>query len=245
MSRKPFLEVAENLFNDRFTKAKVMFAAGSLVRGDGNEKSDIDCYVVFDAKDCPQAYRETIIFQDYICEIFIQNEYSWKYFTAKEPDDGEAVVQSMVMEGIPFGDQEFARMLKERMKEIHDKGPTPWSDDKIQMGRYSITDLMDDLPGKNEYEQIGTLSVLHQKLGNFYLRANNQWSGSRKSLDRILRGYNPEYADKYGKAFELAFKQNDLSLLEKLVDETLAPFGGRLMDGCKSFAPDAANKSVD
>ncbi|MDR1027391.1 MAG: nucleotidyltransferase domain-containing protein, partial [Rickettsiales bacterium] len=60
--RRPFLEVAEDLFNRRFRKAKVMFAAGSLVRGEGTEKSDIDCHIIYADRDLPRAYRDTIIY---------------------------------------------------------------------------------------------------------------------------------------------------------------------------------------
>jgi predicted nucleotidyltransferase len=242
MKKKPFLDVAERLFNEKFTMSKVMFVAGSLARGEGTEKSDIDCCIVFDLKDCPRAYRETIYFQDYICELFLQNENSIEYFAAEEADIGIPIIQNMVAEGIVFGDVIYAQVLKKRIQMGLDKGPKPLTSDQIEKSRYTITDLMDDIPAKYEYELLGTLSVLLQTLGNFYLRANGQWSGHRKSLQRELKKYNSRFADKYGTAFKSAFEQNNFSLLEKLVDEVLAPFGGRLMEGYKQFVPDRANE---
>ncbi len=35
--KRPFLDVAKDLFNERFSEAKVMFISGSLVRGEGTE----------------------------------------------------------------------------------------------------------------------------------------------------------------------------------------------------------------
>ena len=245
MKKRPFLEVAKDLFTEKFSDARVCFAAGALVRGAGTEKSDIDCFILFDSKNLPRAYRETIIYQDYICEMFIQSEVSFEYFTGKEPEDGRPIIQSMIMEGIPFGDRQYALQLKERMSKIFQNGPTVLDKDKIDAARYSITDLMDDIPAKTDFELFGTLSVLQQKLGDFYLRANNQWSGARKSLDRALRKFNQKFADKYGIAFEHAFIEKDFALLEHLVDEILAPFGGRLMENFKQFAPAKANQSVE
>ena len=219
-----------------------MFAAGSLVRGEGTEKSDIDLHIIFANEDLPKAYRDTVIYYDYICELFVQNENAFEYFLGQEPGDGTPVIMTMDIEGVPFGDREYAAEIKRRAKDMLAAGPLPLTEDQIMAKRYSITDLMDDIPAKNDGELLGTLSVLQQRLGDFFLRANNRWSGHRKSLHRALRNYDSDFAERYVRAFSAAFRENDMAPLEKLVDEVLAPFGGRLMAGYKSFAPDKANR---
>lgn len=244
IQKRDFLEVAKEFYNKEFKDAKCGFVAGSLVKGRGTINSDIDLYVVYDFAVLPKAYRKTIIYQDYIIECFVQNENSLNYFLEKEPSRGECVATNMILEGIVLpNESEYSKQVKAKAKAIYDKGPKVFSKEDIESCRYSITDLLDDIPAKSRGELLGTLAVLHQKLGDFYLRANNKWSGSRKSLHYILKAHNSDLAERYLLAFEKAHEE-DFSLLMKLADEILAPFGGRLIDGFKSIAPDEANKSL-
>ncbi|MDR1361016.1 MAG: hypothetical protein LBJ18_01755 [Rickettsiales bacterium] len=172
----------------------------------------------------------------------MQNENSLEYFVAKELDNGIPIVLSMISEGHPFGDNKYAEELKQRAQDLLAKGPAPLDKTEINRNRYAITDLIDDIPARNEYELLGTLAVLHQRLGDFYLRSNGQWSGNRKALHRAIKKYNPDFAQKYGDAFEAAFKQNNFFQLERLVGKILLPFGGRLVVSEKDYASDKANQ---
>lgn len=241
--RKNYLEVAKEFYNERFSAARCGFVAGSLTRGAGTDTSDIDLYVVYDIRDLPCAYRETVIYRNYIIECFVQNENSLDYFLGEEPSRGECVAADMIMNGIVLPcDSDYSVRLKNRARALYDKSPVPLSKEEIESRRYGLTDLLDDLPARNRGELQGTLAVLHQQLGDFYLRAKGMWSGSRKSLYRIMEQSAPEMAAKFVKAFDLAYRDENFNLLTDLADEILAPYGGRLTDGYKSVAPDRVNK---
>lgn len=243
MNKKNFLEVAEEFYNKNFKKAKCAFVAGSLVKGTGTLTSDIDFFVVFDIDELPEAYRETVFYQDYIIECFVQNENSLDYFLNRETECGQCAAASMIIEGIVLPrETEYSNKVKNKAAEIFAKGPRALSEKEIEARRYMITDLLDDLPARNTGELQGTLAAVHQELGDFYLRASGQWSGSRKALYQVMKKYRPEMAENFTAAFDAAYKKEDFSLLNRLADEILAPFGGRLTGGYKSMAPAEANR---
>lgn len=245
MNRKNFLEVAKDFYDEKFKKAKCAFVAGSLVKGTGTLTSDIDLYIVFDVKELPGAYRETVFYQDYLIECFVQNENSLDYFLNQESEYGECVAASMIIEGIVLPQEtEYSDKIKAKAGNLYAKGPKILSKGEIDARRYGITDLLDDLSAEDSGELQGTLAVLHQKLGDFYLRAGGQWSGSRKALYQMMKKISPDMAAEFSAAFDAACKNEDFGLLNRVADKILAPFGGRLSAGFKSIAPAEANQGL-
>jgi 8-oxo-dGTP pyrophosphatase MutT (NUDIX family) len=107
-----------------------------------------------------------------------------------------------------------------------EKGPPPLDESDLKRRRYFISDLLDDLrddrpPG----EVTGCLSGLFFLLGDFHLRAQNQWSGNGKGLIRRLRQLDADFAARYEQDFAKAFRGN-LAPVEKLVVHILQPYGG-------------------
>ncbi len=83
----------------------------------------------------------------------------------------------------------------------------------------------------------GCLSGLFFLLGDFHLRAQNQWSGNGKGLIRCLRKLDADFAARYEQDFAKAF-EGDLAPIEKLVVDILQPYGGLFWDGYCDLAPD-------
>ena len=115
------------------------------------------------------------------------------------------------------------------------------SPEEINQHRYGITDALDDVVAyKTVSELYGSLCQLHQNLADFYLRANQKWSGKGKSLVRAFKKAFPELSDEYEAAFKEAFNGN-ITPISELTDRLLRPFGGRLWVDWKSEACNEAN----
>ena len=244
VTRSDYLTTARSLLNENHSKAKCAFIAGSVVRGEQTATSDIDTVIVYDTDDLPKAYRHSIVYQNWPIEMFVQNLNSLSYFWKQDIACGMPVLITMIAEGIIIPDgNEYARSLQSKARDVLAAGPAKLSTEEIDNRRYALTDLLDDMEGpKNTAELYGTLSVLYQKLGDFYLRANRCWSGNSKSLTRAIKKAFPDLADKYEAAFKSAFA-GDTRPLSELADTLLQPFGGRYWSGLKSYAPNEANQT--
>lgn len=92
------LNAARLVFSQRYPDAAVAFAAGSLVRGEGTEYSDLDLVVVYPT--VPGAYRESFRFQGLPVEVFIHDPETLEYFFVEmDVASGIPALPHMVMEG--------------------------------------------------------------------------------------------------------------------------------------------------
>ena len=77
MKKEPRSAVTE-ILAEKYPEARVVFLAGSVVRGEDTETSDLDLVVIFDR--LPQAYRESFIFGGWPVEAFIHDPETLRYF---------------------------------------------------------------------------------------------------------------------------------------------------------------------
>lgn len=237
MIRPPYLNVAKEYFEKHHPDARCAFIAGSMLRGEETETSDIDLVILYD--DTYQTpHRDSLIFRDWMIELFIHNIAAQNYFLHEDQKGGMPIMIDMILQGHIFGpDTELAEKQKALAKKLFDEGPPLLSEEDIIKRRYFITDALDDIIGaKSSIERQASLAKLYMQLADFYLRTNRKWSGSGKWTIRSLKRADPEMATRYGEAFETAFsgKTDDLVAL---IHDILSPFGGENRTW-KAFAPD-------
>src|SRR4051812_42802643 len=118
MARPSPLETANALFKDKYPDAKVAFLAGSVIRGEDTEFSDLDIVVVYEKLE--RAYRDSFIYDGWPVEVFVQDPETIKYFF--EEVDGHSGVPSlpnMVAEGLEIPrPNEFSKAIKAEAKKI-------------------------------------------------------------------------------------------------------------------------------
>jgi hypothetical protein len=240
--RKDYLDTARQLLAEKFPNSKCAFVAGSVTCGQATAASDIDIVIVHDLDALPKAYRESIFYNEWPIETFIQNTNSLAYFFEKDIAGGIPVLINMVAEGFILPENNpRALALKDDARKIMERGPAALSAADNEKYRYMITDNLDDISDyKNMAELYGSLCALYQELGNFYLRANRKWSGRAKSMTRAIKNAFPELLPEYEAAFKEGFAGNVGPVLE-LADKLLAPFGGRYWGGWLQYAPEEAN----
>lgn len=229
---------AAEIFQQRFFDAKVALLAGSVLRGDGTEFSDLDLVVIYDH--VAFAYRDSFFYAGWPVEVFIHDRETLRYFY--EEVDGIAgipALASMVTEGLEIPVvNDFSRSIK-REAQVHlDTGPKKWTQTDFVKSRYLITDVCDDLRApRNAAEKLASLGKLHDLLGDFYFRSRGLWSAKGKSLPRLLAKADPDFFVQFSEAFQAAAATDDLTLALSLAQQMLAPHGGFLFADYRLDAP--------
>src|SRR5687768_5804590 len=87
------------LKDEKFPEANVVFLAGSVVRGEATEYSDLDLVVIFEKVVAPR--RESFIFEEWPVETFVHDPSTLEYyFKENDGKDGIPSLMQMVSEGV-------------------------------------------------------------------------------------------------------------------------------------------------
>lgn len=222
---------AANQFIDKyFSNCQGALLAGSVVRGEATETSDLDI-VIFD-KRLPSSYRESMFDFGWAIEIFVHNLSSYKYFIEMDCKAARASMPRMISEGIIIKDEGILKSIKKEAKDILEKGPEIWSEEMIRTKRYFITDALDDFLGSmNRAEEIFIANTIADLVHEFVLRTNRQWIGSSKWIIRALNQYDKKFTEEFVEAFNAYYLTGEKDKVVQLVDKVLEPHGGRLFEG--------------
>jgi hypothetical protein len=234
------LRKAREVHVERYSKAAVLFAAGSFVRGEATSYSDLDLVVVFNS--VPNAYRESFRFEGVPVEAFVHDPGTLNYFFNEfDRPSGIPALPQMVKEGVEIPEpNELSSLLKRLATAVLDLGPPPLSADTLQRRRYELSDLLDDLRDPRSYAELAASgSLLYGSLADFYLRSRGCWSAKGKSIPRVLDQSDSGIGDKFCESFERLFKHADPSAAIALTEELLQPTGGLLFDDYRLEAPSA------
>lgn len=230
MKRMTAKEAAKQFIDMYYPNCDGALLAGSVVRGEATKTSDLDI-VIFD-QSLTYSYRESLIKFDWPIEVFVHNLASYKSFIAMDAVKGLSSLPRMVIDGYVLRDLGMIDEIKKEAQELMDRGPSPWSLETIQTRRYTITDMVDDLLGSEKREEdICIVMSVAPLIPEFYLRTNHQWIGESKWIHRALKKYNPSFAKRYTNAFEHFFRTGSKEEIVRIIDEVLAPLGGRLFEG--------------
>jgi len=231
-------QVTQRLLNIRYPDASVIFLAGSIIRGESTPFSDLDLVVVFDR--LPGAYRESFHFQGFQIEAFVHDPETLNYFLL-EVDRPSAIpsLAHMILEGIEIPKaNDLSRSLKELATSVMQSGPPELSEEDVRKLRYDITSLVDDMrEPRSRDELVATGAELYQALANYYLRTNNLWSATGKSIPRILGHVDADLCLRYAASFDELFAHGRSDMVVALAEQILTPRGGFLFDGHRLDAP--------
>ena len=244
VSRSDFLETAKRALQQYYPDCACAFVAGSLLRGEGTAKSDIDIVVIFD-DDFEDIHRFSVIQNAWPIEFFVHNVRANSYYMGKDRDRGMCVMMDMVANGIAVpAETDLVRERRALAQHLIEEGPPPLSGREIKARLYRLASLLDDLDEtRPQFENMAVLATLLDAIGDFFLRVQGQWSGFGKPLARILKRSDENFALQLEHAFTDAHagRFDDLrALTEELIDR----FGGRPFDGyfdraCNSWSTKA------
>ena len=232
------IDAAQAIRAQRYADADAVFAAGSIVRGEGTAFSDLDLVVVYGRVE--RAYRESFRFGGWPVEAFVHDPATLDYFFQEvDGPAGVPALAQMVFEGVEVPQAtELSRALKRRASAFIAAGPPALDAESERRLRYFVSDLVDDLRApRSPDELIGTGAQLYEHLANWVLRRRGAWSAKGKALPRVLRRSDAGLGSAYCAAFRTLFTSADPAAVVRLADELLAEAGGPLFDGFRIDAP--------
>jgi predicted nucleotidyltransferase len=230
-TKLPPVEAARAVWRERHARARVLFLAGSVMRGEATETSDLDVVVVYER--LPNSYRESFVCGGWPVEAFVHDVETLEEFFERDRRRGLPALMSMVWEGVEVPEaSEFSEGLKRRARELLEAGPPPWDEEELTLRRYRLTDWVDDMrfPRSGE-ELVATGAWLYQDAAEFYFRTRGMWSAHSKTIPRRLRATDANFADRFLRAFDALFAEKRQEQAVALVEELLEPFGGLLFEG--------------
>jgi Nucleotidyltransferase domain len=238
-------KITNEILVSRYSGARVIFLAGSIVRGEGTPYSDLDLVIIFDS--LTAAYRESFYFQGFPVEAFVHDPETLNHFLSEiDRRSGIPALAQMILEGIEIPEpNELSQSLKSLAALVIESGPPPLSDQDIQKMRYNLTNLIDDIrqfSSKDELVASGT--ALYESLADYYFRTNNLWSAKGKSIPRILKQRDADLCLRYCNSFEELFAHGRAEKVIALAEELLKPKGGFLFDGHRLDAPADCRKPL-
>lgn len=232
------IEITKEILTCKYPDARVIFLAGSIVRGEGTLYSDLDLVVIFDK--LPNAYRESYYYQGFPIEAFVHDPETLNYFLHEvNRPSGVPSLAQMILEGIEVPQpDELSQGLKQLAASVIEAGPPALSEEDIRMLRYTITDMVNDIRHpRSKAELVAAATGLYQALANYYLRVNNLWSAKGKSIPRVLKRADPNLCRRYCQGFDELFVIGQPEKVIALAEEILRPAGGFFFDGYKLNAP--------
>lgn len=226
-------EAAQKFVEKYFPNCNGALLAGSVVRGEATETSDLDI-VIFD-ETFPSSYRETFIELEWPIEVFVHNGSSYKSFFESDRERAQPSLPRMVSEGIILRNDGIIEAIKKEAEELLKEGPEKWTEKTIQIKRYFLTDTLDDFIGSsNRAEGIFIANTLAELISEFVLRTNRRWIGTSKWIVRSLKAFDEDFANQFVEAFDTYYTTGDKSRVICLVEAAMEPHGGRLLEGFSS-----------
>ncbi|HSJ39186.1 MAG TPA: nucleotidyltransferase domain-containing protein [Planococcus sp. (in: firmicutes)] len=224
------LEAARKFTAKYFPHSEAALLAGSAVRGEATETSDLDI-VVFDSS-AAASYRESLVEFDWPIEVFVHNLVSYQAFFQSDAERARPSMPRMVAEGIVLLDTGVVDAIKREAQELLDGGPQEWPAATVRTKRYFLTDALDDFIGCGERaEGIFIAGTLAEGIAEFELRTHGCWIGASKWIVRSLKLYDADFAERFVAAFEDYYRNGNKESVIELADAVLEPHGGRLFEG--------------
>lgn len=227
---------AQKCFTNRFNGASHMFVSGSIMRGEGNDLSDIDLVVIYPK--LKRARRESFIADGFPVEAFVHDPETLAYFVKSDVDSGVPTILHMIADGVLISKApQDAEKLQQQARARFARGPNPLSGERCDAMRYFLSDLVDDLAATRPLDEMAAVSALiYPRLIDLVLLGRNQWTGKGKWGPRLLHRMDPAFAERMTKAF-LQAVQGDAAALLALCEQVLAQHGGRYFSGYHAEAP--------
>lgn len=237
------LALAKEIQQQRYPDALVVFFAGSFVRGEATAYSDVDLVVIYEK--LPHAYRESFTYHATPVEAFIHDPETLEYFfESVNAPTGIPSMMQMVIEGIelPKANDDSGK-LKQLAQHYMDMGPPALTQEQIDRQRYAITDMLDDIREPRSYHELmATGAKLFETLADHHCRINGCWSGSKKTVPRVLKKHDEAFYQVYMDSFERLFREGEPDWVITLSESILAQSGGVLFDGYTLDAPEGWRK---
>lgn len=219
---------ARALVRERFPGALAAFLGGGVLSDRRTATSDLDIVVLLGGPPAP--YRESLRWRGWPAELFVHDQASIERYFSLDATRRKPNLARMVAGGATLIDRDAtASRISERAQSVLAAGPPPLTTGELELRRYGLTDLLDDLAGSTDAGET-TVICWHVALqsAELALLLAGSWLGGGKWLLRELR------ATDQALAAGLLAAIGDPAELTARADEVLARTGGRLWEGYRA-----------
>ncbi|MDX3854493.1 nucleotidyltransferase domain-containing protein [Streptomyces sp. AK02-01A] len=221
---------AAAVVGERHPRAYAAFLCGSVITSRRTAFSDLDVVVLLDG--APAPYRESLRHAGWPVELFVHTRSSWDGYVEREIPRRRSPLLLMCATGRLLLDRDGAgTLLQAHARQLVEAGPPRATQSELDDRRYTLTDLLDDLAGcADPGERLCIVGELARRTAEFVLLSDGAWLGGGKWLSRRLAEARPGLPDRLNAAVRAALDGRTEALVS-LVEELLAPAGGRLWEG--------------
>jgi hypothetical protein len=219
---------ARALIRERFPAALAAFLGGTVLTARRTATSDLDIVVLLDGPPAP--YRESLRWRGWPVELFVHDDGSLAHYLGRDSSRRKANLARMVAEGVTLSDRHgYARTVRERAGAVLTAGPPAPTASELELRRYGLTDLLDDLAGSTDAGETRVICwCVVVQTAELALLLAGRWFGSGKWLLRELRSADPVLADSLLAAIDRPAQ------LASLAEGVLTRTGGRLWEGYRA-----------
>ena len=124
--------------------------------GGATSTSDLDITVLLEEG---QAGRQSLAFLGWPVEVFVHTTTSLRWFVARDVARRRPTMARLVAEGIALLPGSEDDDLRSECAAVLETGPGPMTPETLTKTRYTLTDLLDDLEGCDDPEQLDAIAV--------------------------------------------------------------------------------------
>lgn len=216
---------ARALVAERFPAALAAFLGGGVLSEHRTATSDLDIVVLLAGPPAP--YRESLHWRGWPVELFVHDRASVETYFAVDAAERKPTLARMIAAGTQLaGSGETGAQVRELARSVLAAGPPALTAAELQLRRYGLTDLLDDLAGSTDAGETSVICwTIWTHAAELALLLAGGWLGGGKWLLRELRAADPALAA------ELVGAIGDPPGLATAADKVLDRAGGRLWAG--------------
>lgn len=235
MDRRPAEASARALVTEQFPDAVQAWLAGSVTTGQATATSDLDVTVLLEET---VVHRESLVYDGWPVELFVHTAASIEHLVARDLVRRRPTMARLVALGVPLLPGDGGDDVRARCQAVLDAGPGPLEPGALDLWRYLLTDLLDDLAGATHDEEATAIAVdVWRATAELALASAGAWHGSGKWLVRELEALDARDVTHLTAALDLGLRRaltGERESLATVADRVLDRVGGRLWSGYRS-----------
>jgi len=240
MDRPDPVSTARVLVTMRFPDARQAWLAGSVVHGGATATSDLDVTVLLDET---EVRRESLAHEGWPVELFVHTPASVRHFVGLDLARRRPTMARLVATGVALVAGGSGADLVAECSAVLDAGPGPLPPADLDLARYALTDLLDDLAGTRSAEAGRVVTAVAVEVwrstAELLLASYARWSGTGKWLAREVEALDADLGTSYAPRLDTGLRATlagDPSSLTSVADDVLDRVGGRLWAGYAASA---------
>lgn len=229
-SREEALQLGKKFSAEAFPDALCTFLGGSLLRGTGNNYSDVD--IVFVCKKVDKCIHKSLVYEGLPIEYSLFDfETLDKKLERDHAKNKCSLLHLLSTSLLIANDLESKNLLLKKIKEqlAH---PKSYSSEEITFLRYIVSDFLDDLRSAKDDPRIFGISMhIYPFIEELFFASHKAWRQGGKLLKETSEPLDREFYEELYSAYRVLMQDKEPNLLVNLLEALLEKDGGEIWAG--------------